>query len=96
MLSSFSSNAVLSKARAMYGKRLTAENYRDLLNCRTVGEVAAVLKSRTSYGTVLAGINENEIHRGILEAELKKTCSGSTLPSPGMKYPWANISPAIL
>ena len=72
MLSSFSSNAVLSKARAMYGKRLTAENYRELLGCRTVGEVAAVLKNRTSYGTVLAGINENEIHRGILEAELKK------------------------
>ena len=72
MLSSFSSNAVLSKARAMYGKKLTSQNYRDLLNCKTVGEAAAVLKNQTSYGKVLAGINENEIHRGILETELKK------------------------
>lgn len=56
----------------MYGKRLTAENYRELLGCRTVGEVAAVLKNRTSYGKALAGINENEVHRGILEMELKK------------------------
>lgn len=72
MLSALSSNAVLSKARAMYGKRLTAENYRELLNCKTVGEIAAVLKSRTVYGKLLAGINENEIHRGMLETELKK------------------------
>ena len=39
MLSSLASNAILSKARAMYGKRLTKENYRELLNCKSVGEV---------------------------------------------------------
>lgn len=72
MLSALSSNAVLSKARAMYGKRLTAENYRELLNCHTVGEVAAVLKNRTSYTKALAGLNENETHRGVLESELKR------------------------
>lgn len=72
MLSSFSSNAILSKARAMYGKRLTKENYRDLLNCKSVGEVAAYLKSRTAYSKVLAGINENEVHRGQLEGKLRQ------------------------
>ena len=75
MLSALSSNAVLSKARAMYGKRLTAENYRELLNCKTVGEIAAVLKSRTVYGKLLAGINENEIHRGMLETVQAGRCS---------------------
>ena len=64
MLSSLASNAILSKARAMYGKRLTKENYRELLNCKSVGEVAGYLKSRTAYNKVLAGINENEVHRG--------------------------------
>lgn len=76
MLSALSSNAVLSKARTMYGKRLTAENYRELLNCRTVDEVAAVLKDRTSYAKALAGLNQNEIHRGILESELKRNLFG--------------------
>ena len=28
------SNAILAKARAMYGRRLTARNYQELLNCR--------------------------------------------------------------
>ena len=40
MLSSFSSNAILAKARAMYGRRLKTEDYRALLACKTVGEVA--------------------------------------------------------
>ena len=72
MLSGLSSNAILSKARAMYGKRLTKENYNDLLNCQTVGEVASYLKSRTVYGKCLAGINESEVHRGQLEVALRQ------------------------
>ena len=72
MLSSFASNAILSKARAMYGKRLREENYRDLLNCKTVSEVAGYLKNRTSYSGILAGINENEVHRGQLEGKLRQ------------------------
>ncbi len=72
MLSSFASNAILSKARAMYGKRLREENYRDLLNCKTVSEVAGYLKNRTSYSGILAGINENDVHRGQLEGKLRQ------------------------
>ena len=72
MLSSLASNAILSKARAMYGKRLTKENYRELLNCKSVGEVAGYLKSRTAYNKVLAGINENEVHRGPLAGKLRQ------------------------
>lgn len=72
MLSTLASNAILSKARAMYGKRLTEENYRDLLSCQSVGEIASYLKNRTAYKNTLAGINENAIHRGQLEAKLKQ------------------------
>lgn len=72
MLSTLSSNVVLSKARAMYGKRLTQENYNDLLNCRTVNEVAGYLKTRTVYGKALAGIEESDIHRGQLESKLRQ------------------------
>ncbi|QAT49790.1 hypothetical protein EQM14_08370 [Caproiciproducens sp. NJN-50] len=72
MFSEFSSNVVLSKARAMYGKRLTEQNYNDLLACQSVGEVAVYLKDNTAYGKVLSGIEESEIHRGQLEAKLRQ------------------------
>ena len=72
MLSTYASNAILSKTRAMYGKRLTATNYADLLNCHTVGEIATYLKHSTNYSSILADLNESDIHRGQLEIVLRK------------------------
>jgi V/A-type H+-transporting ATPase subunit C len=72
MLSEFSSNVVLSKARAMYGKKLTRQNYEDLLACQSVGEVAVYLKNNTVYKKILSGIEESEIHRGQLESKLRQ------------------------
>ena len=71
-LSDFSSNAVLSKARAMYGRHLTREDYTNLLACRTVSEVAYYLKNNTSYAETLTEINESEVHRGRLEQFLRR------------------------
>lgn len=72
MLTSLSSNAVLAKARTKYGRRLTLTDYNELLKCRTVGEVAGYLKNHTVYSKALAGVVENEIHRGELEGRLKQ------------------------
>ncbi|MFU0833496.1 MAG: ATP synthase, subunit C [Oscillospiraceae bacterium] len=72
MFSEFASNVILSKARTMYGKRLTIQNYEDLLACQSVGEVAGYLKDQTVYGKILSGIETSEIHRGQLEAKLKQ------------------------
>ncbi|HIR57821.1 MAG TPA: V-type ATPase subunit [Candidatus Gallacutalibacter pullicola] len=72
MLSTLSSNVVLSKARAMYGRRLTGKNYRELLACQSVPEIAHYLRANTDYAPILAGISESEIHRGELEARLKQ------------------------
>ena len=72
MLISLSSNVVLAKARTMYGRRLTLADYNELLKCRNVGEVAGYLKNHTVYSKALAGIVENEVHRGQLEARLKQ------------------------
>ena len=72
MSSSMASNAILAKARAMYGKCLSDNDYRQLMDCRNVSEVASYLKSRTNYKSVLAGLNENEVHRGQLEPILKQ------------------------
>ena len=72
MFTSLSSNVVLAKARTMYGRRLTLTDYSELLKCNSVGEVAGYLKNHTVYGKALAGIVENEVHRGELESRLKQ------------------------
>lgn len=69
---SYSANAILAKSRAMYGKRLNAQNYNDLLNCKTVGEVAAYLKNRTFYSDIFEGVVPSTLHRGQLESLLSK------------------------
>ncbi|MDR1002818.1 MAG: V-type ATPase subunit [Oscillospiraceae bacterium] len=66
------SNALLAKCRAMFGKRLTPQNFADLMSCRSVGEVAAYLKSNTDYADALSSVNETEVHRGQLENALDK------------------------
>ena len=74
MLTSLSSNVILAKARAMYGRRLKQQDYRNLLGCSSVAEVARYLKNQTDYAAVLAGINESEEHRGQLEMRLRQKC----------------------
>ena len=43
MGNSQASNAILAKARAMYGRRLTGHNYQDLLNCRDLPELLSLI-----------------------------------------------------
>lgn len=73
MLNSFASNAITAKARAIYGNRLTASDYHELLRQRTVSDIAAYLKNSTSYSVYLKGINETAIHRGQLENLINRT-----------------------
>ena len=71
MGNSFAANAVLSKARAMYGKRISNKNYDELVAFRNFNDVASYLKRRTTYADVLTDINENSVHRSVLEDRLK-------------------------
>lgn len=73
MLTSLSSNAIASKARAIYGKRLTNTNYSELLRLTTVSDVCGYLKTNTSYFKYLKGVNEMAIHRGQLENLLERS-----------------------
>jgi len=72
MSGSFSSNAMASKAKAMYGKRLKETDYQELLRRRSVNEIAAYLKNETGYKDILTGINEHSIHRGHLEMLIRQ------------------------
>ncbi|MFO7161497.1 MAG: V-type ATPase subunit [[Clostridium] cellulosi] len=66
------SKALTAKVHAMYGRKLTRQNYRELVRKQSVNEVAAYLKQQTSYGPLLREVNENLIHRGQLENILKR------------------------
>lgn len=68
---SFASNAVLSKARAMYGKRISIKNYDELLAFRNIPDIISYLKKKTLYSEVLKDINENDVHRSNVEERLK-------------------------
>ncbi len=72
MSSNFSSNVILAKALAMYGKRIKGLDYDELINCKSVSEVASYLKNNTAYSSVLSQIDEINIHRHELEALLKE------------------------
>lgn len=71
-IASLSANALLSKSRAMYGKRLTAENYAEMMNCRTVSELASYLRTKTGYGEAFADLPAKRITRARLEAVVRR------------------------
>lgn len=71
-MSSFSSNAILAKARSMYSHRLTEQNYEELLKRRSINDLVSYLKSETVYSDILSELKEVNIHRGQLENLLNK------------------------
>lgn len=64
--------ALATKIHAMFGKRITVENYRELLRKQSVGEIAVYLKQQTNYGDLLHDVNESSVHRGQLENVLRR------------------------
>ncbi len=69
---SSTSLAVLTKARAKFGKQLKEQDYNNLLSCQSVAEVMVYLKSHTHFSSVLAEVNERDVHRGRLEMLLRQ------------------------
>lgn len=72
MAGSEDNNALAAKVKAIYGRRLTSSNYRELLRKQSVNEVAAYLKQLPGYSALLSDTNENLVHRGQLETTLRK------------------------
>ena len=72
MSANSTSYAVMAKARAKYGKRLKEKDYKNLLNCKSVAEIMTYLKNYTHYGDALKEINEQDVHRGMLEKLLQQ------------------------
>ena len=68
-----SGNAVLAKARALYGSRLRADDYRRLMACRTMTELAAALKEYPLYSEALGEVNPQYARRVQLENLLRQS-----------------------
>ncbi len=66
------SYAVLTRAKAKYGKRLREKDYKSLLACTSVAEVMTYLKSNTHYIKAFGEANERGIRRGLFENLLKQ------------------------
>lgn len=66
------SYAVLTRAKAKYGKRLKAKDYKSLVECETVAEVMSYLKANTHYSNAFGEANERDIHRGVFESLLRQ------------------------
>ena len=73
MLDSLSNKAILTKARAMYGKRLRPENYNEMMRMQSVSDITAYLKNETWYQDVLAPISEATAHRGQVENLIRRS-----------------------
>lgn len=65
-------SAVAAKLKAMYSKFLTREDYEEMLTKKSVNDVCSYLKSTVGYSDVLAEVNEQNIHRGMMEIMLEQ------------------------
>jgi V/A-type H+-transporting ATPase subunit C len=66
------SYAVLTRAKAKYGKRLKENDYKNLLECDSIAEIMTYLKTNTHYIKAFGEANERDIHRGLFEFLLRQ------------------------
>ncbi len=67
-MSSYS--AVSAKTKAMFGKCFKKSDFEALVSKASVNDICAYLKNETSYGDIFADVDENSVHRGLIEEQL--------------------------
>ncbi|MBU5626076.1 V-type ATPase subunit [Oscillibacter sp. MSJ-2] len=73
MLTSFSSKAIMTKCKAMYGQHLTVQQYQDMMHCSGVSAIASYLKEEPAYQQALASVRPDAVYRAQLERMLRKS-----------------------
>ncbi len=68
----YSSNAILTKARAMSANLLSEKNFSEMLAVTSVADVAAYLSANTDFHDELASLPTGYVKRSMLENALKK------------------------
>lgn len=72
MVKQLCAKAVIPKARAIFARHITYEEYSELMRRRSVQEIAAYLKTHPYFKDSLSGISEASVHRGQLEDLLSR------------------------
>jgi len=72
-MSGFAGNAIITKAKALYGSRLYPEDYEQLLRFISIQEIVGYLKKHGKYSNTLSNVDEFSMHRGQLEYLIKKS-----------------------
>ncbi len=67
-----SNNAVITKAKSIYGHFLKAEDYERLIKMRSLPDLVSFLKKSVNYQEILYSVQEASIHRGQLELLIRK------------------------
>lgn len=79
-------NATVAKIMAIYGKRVTPQDYAEMMNKQSVSEAAEYLKKNTHYSSVLASIDTNTVHRGMLEDLLRRSVFETYMRITGFEH----------
>ena len=67
-----SNNAVITKAKSIYGHFLKTEDYERLVKMRSLPDLVGFLKKSVNYQEILYSVQEASIHRGQLELLIRK------------------------
>ncbi len=71
---------------AIYGKRLTQQDYLEMMSKQSVQEAAEYLKKNTHYSELLSSIDTNTIHRGMLENLLRRSVYDTYIRITGFEH----------
>ncbi len=71
-MSTWANNAIITKAKSMYGSFLKPDDYEKLIKFNSVADIASFLKKHPNYQAILKDIQENTVHRGNLESLIRK------------------------
>lgn len=72
MSTNFTENAIMAKTHVLYGRRLRESDFDQLIQKKSVGEIAAYLKDETYYAENLDEVKEELIHREQLEIFVRR------------------------
>lgn len=72
-MNNFAGNAIITKAKSLYGRRLKAEDYEQLLRYNKVSDIVGYLKRHDKYNNTLDDLVDYSIHRGQLEDLINKS-----------------------
>ncbi|QWB95690.1 V-type ATPase subunit [Mycoplasmatota bacterium] len=71
-MGSKANNAIVTKAKSMFGKFLKPEDYMQMVKIQSIPELVKYLQRQPQYETVLKDVQPNTIHRGHLESLIRK------------------------